>query len=54
MNSQPQTTAPSVSNAKLPLKMKLRFHVYADARSTTRMCYRSSWARRYARSNPVS
>jgi hypothetical protein len=55
MNSQPKTTAHSVANAKLPMKMKLRFHVYPDARPTTRTCYRSAWARRYGpRSNPVS
>ena len=54
MNSQTQSTTPAVTNEKLPMKMKLRFHVYPDARSTTRMCYRSAWARRYGRSNPAS
>ena len=55
MNIQPQPTAPAVANDKSPImKMKLRFHVCPDARSTTRICYRSAWARRYGRSNPAN
>lgn len=36
---------------KMPRKMKLRFHVYPDARSTTRRAYCSAWSRRYGRSD---
>ena len=37
--------------AKLPAKMKLRIHIYPDARSTTRISYCSAWARRYGRTD---
>jgi hypothetical protein len=48
MSNQSQPTAAAVSD-KVPAKMKLRFHIYPDARSTTRLCYRSAWSRRYGR-----
>ena len=51
---QPQTTAPAVTHDELSAKMKIRFHIYPDARSTTRISYCSAWARRYARSNRVN
>ena len=50
MNIQPQPTA-AVASDKSQTKMKIRFHVYPDARSTTRISYCSAWARRYGRSN---
>ena len=52
-NSQPVPTV-AVPAAKLPAKMKLRIHIYPDARSTTRMKYCSAWARRYGRTDRAS
>lgn len=49
MTSQPRPEVPAVSE-KATVKMKIRFHVYPDARSTTRMGYRSAWSRRFGRS----
>jgi len=49
MSSQPRPTPPA-STDKIPAKMKLRFHVYPDARSTTRRAYCSAWSRRFGRS----
>lgn len=49
-SSQPVPTAAAAA-AKVPAKMKLRIHIYPDARSTTRMRYCSAWARRYGRSD---
>lgn len=50
MNIQTQTTPIAVTHDKSSTKMKIRFHMYPDARSTTRISYCSAWARRYARS----
>lgn len=52
MSSQPRPTAPATTG-KIPAKMKLRFHVYPDARSTTRRGYCSAWSRRFGRSARV-
>ena len=49
MSIQPQSTA-AVTTDKISTKMKLRFHVYPDARSTTMKRYCSAWSRRYGRS----
>jgi hypothetical protein len=50
MNSQPRPAAPAPAEKTPSAKMKLRFHVYPDARSTTRLGYRSAWSRRFGRS----
>jgi hypothetical protein len=49
MNTEPRPAAPAATD-KISAKMKLRFHVYPDARSTTRRAYCSAWARRFGRS----
>lgn len=49
MSSQSRPAAP-VAGDKTSAKMKLRFHVYPDARSTTRRGYCSAWSRRFGRS----
>lgn len=53
MNPQAQPAA-SAASEKMPLKMKLRIHVYPDARSTTRRGYCLAWSRRYGRSDRPS
>ena len=50
MSSQPRPEVPAVSEKTTVVKMKIRYHVYPDARSTTRMGYRSAWSRRFGRS----
>ena len=49
MSTQARPTSP-VSTDKIPAKMQFRFHVYPDARSTTRRAYCSAWSRRFGRS----
>lgn len=53
MNSVIDRPAPIVVvvREKAPLKMKLRYHVYPDARSTTRRGYCSAWSWRYGLSD---
>jgi hypothetical protein len=41
---------PAAGTEKVPAKMKIRFHVYPDARATTKRGYCSAWSRRYGRS----
>ncbi|HXT00614.1 MAG TPA: hypothetical protein VN915_08070 [Elusimicrobiota bacterium] len=50
MNDQSRPAVPVPAEKTAPAKMKLRFHVYPDARSTTRRAYCSAWARRFGRS----
>ena len=50
MKTLPQAVS-DLSSVKVPTRMKLRMHVYPDARSTTRMNYCSAWSRRYFRSD---
>ena len=50
MSNQSQPTVAAVSD-KVPARMKLRFHIYPDARATSRLRYCSAWSRRYGRSS---
>ncbi|MFI5351009.1 MAG: hypothetical protein ACHQ2Z_15810 [Elusimicrobiota bacterium] len=49
MSTQVRPAAAATTD-KIPAKMKLQFHVYPDARSTTKRSYCSAWSRRYGRS----
>jgi hypothetical protein len=51
MNTQLRPTVVLADAAKLPPPMKIRCHVYPDARSTSRMRFCSAWSRRYGRSD---
>ncbi|HEX4048499.1 MAG TPA: hypothetical protein VH309_11720 [Elusimicrobiota bacterium] len=51
MNSVIDRPVPIVVREKPPQKMKLRYHVYPDARSTTRRGYCSAWSLRYGHSD---
>ena len=53
MNTQ-NPPATVVVAEKMTAKMKVRLHIYPDARSTTKVRYCSAWSRRYGLSDRVS
>lgn len=50
MNNETRPAAPAPAEKAAAVKMKIRFHIYPDARGTTRLGYRSAWSRRFGRS----